>query len=255
MTKRRVIAIGNQKGGVGKTTTTLNLGAELVNRGRTVVMVDADPQHSLTTSLGVDAAGKSLAEVLGDNKPGTLKLSEAIVKTNGLGRLWLVPSDIALASAEVGMERRMGREQLLKNALAVIKADYILIDCPPSLGLLTVNALVAADAVLVPVQAEYLGLRGLALFWRSMAQVRQELNPNLSLLGVLPTMVQHTKHHELILDALKDNLPQGKVFESIPRSIKASEAHAAGRPVANLAGDNVVATAYKALAGEVDSDW
>lgn len=250
----RILAIGNQKGGVGKTTTTLNLGVELVNRGRTVVLVDADPQHSLTASLGIDAADKSLAEVLGDHRPGTKKVSEVIckIRENG-GRLWLVPSDVALEVSSLGMMNRIGREQLLKQALATVGAEYILIDCPPSLGLLTINALVAADRVLVPVQAEYLGLRGLALFWQTLQSV-EPINPRLKLLGILPTMVRgQTLHHQRILKAM-GNIP-AKMFEPIPMSIKASEAHAIGRAVSAVDGDNAVAKAYARLAGEVERVW
>lgn len=253
MAERRVLAIGNQKGGVGKTTTTLNLGAELANRGRSVVLVDADPQHSLTTSLGVDAAESSLAEVLGDHRPGSKKISDVIrkLRENG-GRLFIVPSDLALEVSSLGMMNRIGREHLLKQALSVLRADYVLIDCPPSLGLLTINALVAADRVLVPVQAEFLGLRGLALFWQTMQQV-EPLNPSLRLLGILPTMTRPTRHHTEILETI------GKIkahtFDPIPLSIKASEAHAVGRAVSALDNDNAVAQAYAALAREVERLW
>lgn len=253
MPERRILAIANQKGGVAKTTTTLNLGAELVNRGRTVVLVDADPQHSLTTALGIDAADNSLAQVLGDQRPGTKKVSDVVqkIRENG-GRLWLVPSDLELEMSSLGMLNRIGREHLLKHALTPIRADYVLIDCPPSLGVLTVNALVAAERVLVPVQAEYLGLRGLALFWRTMQQV-EPLNPGLRLLGILPTMTRSTKHHDEILQTIRRI--KAHIFDPIPLSIKASEAHAAGRAVSALDGDNAVAQAYAALAREVEELW
>jgi chromosome partitioning protein len=253
MFERRVLAIGNQKGGVGKTTTALNLGVELVNRGRTVILVDADPQHSLTTSLGVDAADSSLAEVLGDHRHGTKKMFEVIRKVREQGdRLWLVPSDLSLEVSSLGMLNRIGREILLKQAVATLQADCILIDCPPSLGMLTINALVAADQVLVPVQAEFLGLRGLALFWQTMRQV-EPLNPHLKLLGILPTMTRRTRHHAEILDAM--NKIQAHIFDSIPLSVKASEAHAVGRAVSTLDGDNAVAKAYACLAREVERLW
>ena len=253
MFDRRVMTIGNQKGGVGKTTTALNLGVELVNRGRRVVLIDADPQHSLTTSLGIEAVDSSLAEVLGDHRPGMKDMSEVIQKARDSGnRLWLVPSDLSLELTSLGMLNRIGRELLLKQALSTLKADYILIDCPPSLGLLTINALVAADQVLVPVQAEFLGLRGLALFWQTMQQV-ESLNPHLRLLGILPTMTRRTRHHADILDAMSKI--KAHVFESIPLSVKASEAHAMGRAVSTLDGDNAVAKAYARLAREVERLW
>ena len=154
MFERRVLAIGNQKGGVGKTTTSLNLGVEVVNRGRTVILVDADPQHSLTTSLGTDGADSSLAEVLGDHRFGMKEMPEVLRKAReNRDRLWLVPSDLSLEVISLGMMNHIGREILSKQALSTLKADYILTDCPPSLGLLTINALVTADRVLVPVQA------------------------------------------------------------------------------------------------------
>jgi chromosome partitioning protein len=253
MFERRVLAIGNQKGGVGKTTTTLNLGVELINRGRTVILVDADPQHSLTTSLGMDAAGSSLAEVLGDHTFGMKEMPEVLRKARENGdRLWLVPSDLSLEVTSLGMMNRIGREILLKQALSTLKADYILIDCPPSLGLLTINALVAADRVLVPVQAEFLALRGLALFWQTMQRV-EALNPRLQLLGILPTMTRRTRHHAEILEAMSEI--QAHVFEPIPLSVKASEAHAIGRAVSTLDGDNAVAKAYAYLAREVERLW
>ena len=140
MFERRVLAIGNQKGGVGKTTTTLNLGVELVNRGRTVILVDADPQHSLTTSLGTDAAGSSLAEVLGDHRFGMKEMSEVLRKARGNGdRLWLVPSDLSLEVTSLSMMNRIGREILLKQALSTLKADYVLIDCPPEVVRLAID--------------------------------------------------------------------------------------------------------------------
>jgi chromosome partitioning protein len=253
MFEKRVLAIGNQKGGVGKTTTALNLGVELVNRGRTVILIDADPQHSLTTSLGIEAVDSSLAEVLGDHRPGMKDMSEVIQKARDNGdRLWLVPSDLSLEVTSLGMLNRIGRELLLKQALSTLKADYILIDCPPSLGLLTINALVAADQVLVPVQAEFLGLRGLALFWQTMQQV-ESLNPHLRLLGILPTMTRRTRHHADILDAMSKI--RAHDFESIPLSVKASEAHAMGRAVSTLDGDNAVARAYVRLARQVERLW
>jgi len=239
-----VVAIANQKGGVGKTTTVFNLGAELVKRGRSVVMVDVDPQASLTVSVGLKAE-LSIADVLGDHRPGTVKMSQVIKSVNGEVRLWLVPADISLATAEQGMMQRIGREVLLKMALKPITADYVLIDCPPSLGLLTVNALVASGWVLIPVQTEYLALRGLSLFWQTLQQVEM-LNPGLKTLGIVPTMFRGTRHHRMVLEAMKANI-EARVFDEVPLSIGVSEAHAAGHPV-----NGVVGEAYAALAREVE---
>lgn len=242
-----IIAVGNQKGGVGKTTTVLNLSAELAGNGRSVVMVDLDPQSSLTTSIGLKAEA-TIADVLGDYRPGKVRVSRTLLAVRD--RLWLIPSDIGLATAEQGMMQRIGRELLVKRALAPITADYVIVDCPPSLGLLTVNALVAAQWVLVPVQAEYLALRGLALFWQTLQQV-EPLNPALRTLGILPTMVRATNHHQRILDTMRANI-EARVFGEIPQSIAASEAHAVGRAVSDVAADNAVAEAYRKLAREVE---
>jgi chromosome partitioning protein len=133
-----------------------------------------------------------------------------------------------------------------------VVADYVLIDCPPSLGLMTVNALVAAGEVLIPSECEILSLRGLNEFWKTLERVRAELNPDLQVLGVLPTMTRRTKHHDEIWEVLKASIPEGVVFDRIPQSIRVSEAHAAGWPVARLDQDNVVSEAYRQLARRLD---
>ena len=246
----RTIAVGNQKGGVGKTTTVVNLGFELARRGRRVVLVDADPQASLSLCLGVERPGRGLAAVLGDHEPGRVRLSEVVVACPVPG-MWLVPSDVGLAGAAAGMERRPGREMLLRQALLPVRADYVLIDCPPSLGLLTVMALAAAEEVVVPVKAEYLDLRGLVLFWQTLARVRW-LNPGLRLAGVLPTMVRHTVHHREMVEWLRGHVPE-RVFESVPESIRVGEAHSRGLAVRAVEEGNPVVRAYEGLARELES--
>jgi chromosome partitioning protein len=249
-----IVAIANQKGGVAKTTTTLNLGAELAKRGRTVTLVDIDPQASLSISLGIDAPDRSIVPVLGDHRPGTKTIGQAIHPIHGAGKLWLVPSDIALASTSIGLERRTAREALLKQVLAPLNGDYVLIDCPPSLGLLTVNALVAANLVLIPVQCEFLAMRGLAFFWRTLQEI-QPLNPNLRVLGILPTMYRcKTSHHQQALASMREHI-KATIFDPIPLSVRASDAHAQGKAVSFVDADNPVAEAYMALAREVDREW
>jgi chromosome partitioning protein len=256
------IAIANQKGGVAKTTTTLNLGYELAQRGRKVVLVDADPQASLTLSLGFEeqAVDHSLAEVIGGHQPGKLALKEVLLRVpTEQGHLLLVPSDLALAGAEMGLFQRLKREEVLKTALAPLRSnavDYLLLDCPPSLGLLTINALAAADFVLVPLQLEYLAVRGFKLFWDTFLAVRESINPNLQLLGILPTFYRKaTKHHQQVLADLQQLTALTRILAPIPNSIIVADAHERQSAVSQIRRDHAVAAAYRELAREVDRDW
>jgi chromosome partitioning protein len=245
----RVIAIANQKGGVGKTTTTLTLGAALVERGRSVLLVDLDPQSSLTIALGISAEGNSLHEVLGSTSPGTRTLRDIAHQIEP--GLFVAPSDIALSRSEAGLMVRLGRESVLSHALAPVRFDYVLIDCLPSLGILTVNALVAADQVLIPTACEYLALRGIALFYQTLREV-QSLNPHLEVLGILPTFFDsRLVHAREVLDAMREKgLPVLDV--QIGRSVRFAEASLAGESILAYARKHPGAAAYRKLAEIVD---
>lgn len=225
------IAIGGQKGGTGKTTSALTIGALLAEYGRRVLLVDLDPQASLTQWLNIKADGRSLAEVMGGGEPGKLGLAE-VIQTHKPG-LDIIPATIALAENELGMVQRLGREVILKRALADITANYdvCLIDCPPALSLLTINALVAARGVIAPVTPAALDIRGLKLFLDSMTKVSDSLNPELQLVGVI--MVQFDNRflgHQAAWDLLESvKLPL--LHPPIPKSVKVQESTSSGRPL------------------------
>jgi chromosome partitioning protein len=245
----RIIAIANQKGGVGKTTTTLTLGAALVERGRSVLLVDLDPQSSLTIALGVNAASRSMYEVLGSTEPGTKSLREIVHQITP--RFFLAPSDISLSRSEAGLMVRLGRESVLRKILANVRSDYVLIDCLPSLGILTINALVASHEVIIPTVSEYLALRGIALFYQTMQEVRA-INPELKVRGILPTFYDsRLLHAREVLEAMRERgLP---VFDvHVGRSIRFAEASLAGESILTYARNNPGAQAYRTLAEIVD---
>lgn len=245
----RVIAVANQKGGVGKTTTTWVLGAALAERGRTVLLVDMDPQASLTIACGVeDPEGRSIAEVLDNSDEVTLK---DVIRPIG-ERLYLAPSDIELSRTELGLVTRMARESVLRRAMSGLKVDYVLIDCPPSLALLTVNALVAADQVLIPSTPEYLALRGIALIYDSIRRVRRNLNDDLKILGVLVTFYDsRVRHAEDVIEALEE---QGvKVLAPrVRRSIRFAESAIENEPILTFDPSNPSVPEYRALAEIID---
>jgi chromosome partitioning protein len=227
----RIIAVANQKGGVGKTTTTVNLAASLAAAERRVLAVDADPQGNLTSGLGrkVRDSRPSLYEVLIDQRP----VEDVIIGTD-LEHLSLVPSDRNLTGAEVELVPLLAREFRLKEALAAVSAryDYVFIDCPPSLGLLTVNALAAADSVLIPLQCEYFALEGISELTATMQRIQKALNPELELEGVLLTMVdERTNLTQQVINEVKTHF-KDRVFKvSVPRSVRLAEAPSFGKPV------------------------
>lgn len=244
----RIIALANQKGGVSKTTSAINLGAALAELDRRVLLIDLDPQASLTAALGVNPAElpASIHDVLVRKTP----LPEIIITAAGLH---VAPATIDLAAAEIHLLNEIGREQVLAEALADVAEmfDDILIDCPPSLGQLTINALTAADAVLIPIECSYLALRGVDQLTDTIAKIRRRSNPQLRLLGVLPTMYEgRTLHEREVLADLRRRFPD-HVYDPIPRSVRFRDSTLAGIPLLAYDSSHPGAAAYRALARKV----
>ncbi len=248
----RIYTLVNQKGGVGKTTTTINLGAYLAQMGQRVLVVDLDPQANATSCLGVDklnVEGGTYEALLGDDDISSFVLLNERLK------LSLLPSSPSLAGAEVELVDELARESRLRKALKPIvgRYDYVLIDCPPSLGLLTVNGLIAAlDGVIVPVQCEYLALEGLGQLTQTIDRVRSLLFPELIVRGVVLTMFDNrTNLSTDVVTEVNKHFPD-QVFKSvIPRSVRLAEAPSYGLPISAYAPHSVGATAYEALAKEL----
>jgi chromosome partitioning protein len=247
---KNIIAVLNQKGGVGKTTTTINLAAYLARSGKSVLICDTDPQGNSTSGLGVSK--NELSATLYDVLFSKADVHKVIQKLNN-EKLFLLPANANLAGAEVELVNTEGREMQLKKILDGLDYDYILIDCPPSLGLLTVNALVAADWVMIPVQAEYYALEGLSQLLSVVQQVRKGLNTSLNILGVLVTLYDsRTSLSEQVKQELEKYFGD-KVFSTvIPRNVKLAEAPSFGRTIIEHDKWSKGARAYKALAKEVE---
>ncbi len=244
-----IVAILNQKGGVGKTTTAINLGAYLAKAGKSVLIIDFDPQGNATSGLGLDKQSVSVTsyDILNDPQ----LVDKAIHETSTEG-LYILPTNASLANAEVELVSKDKREFCLKQALSSLTYDIILIDCPPALGLLTINALVAADQLLIPVQAEYYALEGLSQLLSVMQRVKQGLNTKLELLGVVVTMYDsRTSLSEQVHSELKKHFSTRLFKTVIPRNVKLAEAPSHGRPVADHDKWSKGARAYKALAKEL----
>ena len=248
----KIISVVNQKGGVGKTTTTINLGAAFAELGRRVLLVDFDPQHSLSVGLNVstrDLEG-SIYNLMMDE---STKIEDFLLKTTVPG-MDMIPAHEDLSGAEGGLVTVIAREKILKRVLAPVLDfyDVVLIDCQPSLGLLTVNALTASHWVLVPLECEYFALRGVALLDDIIKKVQINTNSELQLLGILPTMFDRkTVHSREVLERINDAFPE-KVFDTtIARTVRFPETTVAGEPITSYASSSIGAAAYRRLAREI----
>lgn len=247
----RIIAIANQKGGVGKTTTAINLSACLAEAGQRVLVIDIDPQGNTTSGLGVDKENidKTIYKVLIDE----VDIEDAIIK-GIFDNLDIIPSNVNLAGAEIDLIDVEEREYILKNDIAKIRQnyDFIILDCPPSLSMLTVNAMTAADTVLVPIQCEYYALEGLTQLIHTINLVKRKLNPELELEGVVFTMYDSRTNLSLqVVENVKDNLKQNIYKTIIPRNIRLAEAPSHGLPINLYDTKSSGAESYRLLAEEV----
>lgn len=258
----RVITIANQKGGVGKTSTTVNVAAALSMGGLNVLVIDADPQGNTSTALSIDhhADVPSMYEVLVESAP----LSDVIQPVPDMDRLFCAPATINLSGAEIELVSLVARENRLRNAIrdhledrdqqGLERLDYVLIDCPPSLGLLTVNALVAAREVMIPIQAEYYALEGLSLLLNNIDLIRQHLNPDLVVSTIMITMYDaRTRLAAQVAQDVRDHFPDQTLETSIPRSVRISEAPSYGQTVLTYDPGSSGALAYRAAAHELNS--
>lgn len=247
----RIIAIANQKGGVGKTTTSINLSACLAEKGKKVLLIDTDPQGNTTSGFGIDK--NDLDNTIYELMLGECTIKDCVIK-NVVENLSILPSNVNLAAAEIELIGVDKKEFILKNEVDYVKDeyDYILIDCPPSLNMLTINSMTTADSVLVPIQCEYYALEGLSQLIHTINLVKERLNPELSMEGVVFTMYDSRTNLSMqVVENVKSNLRQ-KVFETlIPRNIRLAEAPSYGIPITKYDSKSAGAEAYRSLAEEI----
>ena len=249
-----VVAIANQKGGVGKTTTAVNVAAALASGGLTVLVIDLDPQGNASTALGIDhhAEIASVYDVVVEG----VSIAEVVQPCPEIDNLWCVPSTIDLAGAEIELVSLVARESRLKKAIDAVMADgqydYVLIDCPPSLGLLTVNAFVAASEVLIPIQCEYYALEGLSLLLKNIDLIRSHLNPSLHVSTILLTMYDgRTRLSAQVAEDVREHFPSQVLKAMVPRSVRVSEAPGFGQTVITYDPASSGALSYREAAAEI----
>ena len=248
----KAIVVANQKGGVGKTTTSINLSASLAELGKKVLLIDVDPQGNATSGVGIDK--NDVENSVYDIMLGEISARECMMEVEEIPGLFVIPSDVNLAGAEIELIDTDDREYVLKNSIDYVKADFdfIIIDCPPSLNMLTVNAMTTADSILVPIQCEYYALEGISQLVHTIQIVQERLNPDLEIDGVVFTMYDaRTNLSNDVVDTVKDNL-QARIYNTIiPRNVKLAEAPSNGLPINIYDPKSTGAESYRALAKEI----